>query len=39
VLLKFEDEGHIQFADQDFMVFGKYVRCSRTYACEKSWNK
>ena len=30
---------HIQFADQDFMVFGKYVRCSRSYACEKSWNK
>jgi hypothetical protein len=39
VLLKVEDADHIQFADQDFMVFGKYVRCSRTYACEKSWNK
>jgi hypothetical protein len=39
VLLKVEDADHIQFADQEFMVFGKYVRCSRTYACEKSWNK
>jgi hypothetical protein len=39
VLLKVEDADHIQFADQDFMVFGKYVRCSKTYACEKSWNK
>jgi hypothetical protein len=39
VLLKVEDSDHIQFADQEFMVFGKYVRCSRSYACEKSWNK
>ena len=39
VLLKVEDADHIQFADQDFMVFGRYVRCGRVYTCEKSWNK
>jgi hypothetical protein len=27
---------HIEFTDKDFMVFGRYVRCSRSYECEKS---
>jgi hypothetical protein len=39
VLLKVGDSDHIQFADQNFMVFGSYVRCSRSYSCEKSWNQ
>jgi hypothetical protein len=39
VLLKVQDPDTILFADQEFMVFGRYVRCSRTYSCEKSWNK
>jgi hypothetical protein len=37
-VLPMDDEDRIQFADEDVMVFGKYV-CRRAYACEKSWNK
>jgi hypothetical protein len=36
VLIKVDDADHIEFTDKEFMVFGKYVRCSRSYACEKS---
>ena len=36
VFIKVEDPDHIEFTDKDFMVFGRYVRCSRSYACEKS---
>jgi hypothetical protein len=39
VLLKVQGSDTILFADQKFMIFGKYVRCSHTYTCEKSWNK
>ena len=36
VLVKVEDPDHIEFTDKDFMVFGRYVRRSRSYECEKS---
>lgn len=36
VLIKVEDPDHIEFIDKDFMVLGRYVRCSRKYECEKS---
>ena len=39
VLLKVEGKNDILFADPDFMVFGRYVRCSQTYTCEKAWNQ
>lgn len=38
VLLKVQDADTIFFADPAFMVFGRYVRCSRQYTCEKAWN-
>jgi hypothetical protein len=31
VLLKVQDPDAILFADQELMVFGRYVRCSRSY--------
>ena len=34
VLIKADDPDHIEFTDKDFMVFGRYVRCSRSYECE-----
>jgi hypothetical protein len=39
VLLKAEGKDDILFADPNFMVFGRYVRCSQTYTCEKAWNQ
>jgi hypothetical protein len=36
VLIKIDNPDHIEFIDKDFMVFGRYVRCSRSYECEKS---
>jgi hypothetical protein len=38
VLLKVQDPDTILVADTKFTVFGKYVRCTRAYACDKSWN-
>ena len=38
VLLKVQDADTILFADPKFMIFGRYVRCSRQYTCDKSWN-
>jgi hypothetical protein len=36
VLIKVDDPDHIEFTDKEFTVFGRYVRCSRSYECEKS---
>jgi hypothetical protein len=33
-----QDPETILFADPKFMIFGRYQRCSRDYACEKAWN-
>jgi hypothetical protein len=38
VLIKVQDPDTILFADPKFMVFGKYVRCTRSYSCDKAWN-